>query len=95
MRTLADGVRVTDSALTQIVVRAAESVDGVKVRRPRRHLDVDVAAGDARVSLDLTVAYGLVLPDTAREVQNRVADALGTMCGVNVRAVDVDVEAVS
>jgi hypothetical protein len=30
-----------------------------------------------------------------RDVQQRVADALGTMCGVNVRAVDVDVEAVA
>jgi uncharacterized alkaline shock family protein YloU len=95
MRTLAGGVRVTDAALGQIVVRAAESVDGVRVRRPRRHLDVDIAAGDARVSLDLTIAYGLVLPDAARDVQQRVADALGTMCGVTVRAVDVDVEAIS
>ena len=95
MRTLAGGTRITDAALSQIVVRAAESVDGVKVRRPRRHLDVDIAAGDARVSLDLSVAYGRVLPDAAREVQNRVADALGTMCGVSVRSVDVNVEAVS
>jgi uncharacterized alkaline shock family protein YloU len=95
VRTLADGVRVTDTALTQIVVRAAESVDGVRVRRPRRRLDVDIAAGDARVALDLSVAYGRVLPDAAREVQHRVADALGTMCGVSVRSVDVNVEAVS
>ncbi|HET8529421.1 MAG TPA: Asp23/Gls24 family envelope stress response protein [Gaiellaceae bacterium] len=95
MRTLAEGIRVTDAALTQIVVRAAESVEGVKVRRPRRHLQVDVAAGDARVSLDLSVAYGRVLPDAAREVQHRVADALGTMCGVSVRSVDVNVEAVA
>jgi uncharacterized alkaline shock family protein YloU len=94
MKTLANGIRVTDSALTQIVVRSAETVEGVKVRRPRRHLDVDLAAGDARVSLDLTVEYGCVLPDAARAVQQRVADALGTMCGVNVRSVDVNVEAV-
>jgi uncharacterized alkaline shock family protein YloU len=95
VRTLAGGIRITDSALTQIVVRAAESVEGVKVRRPRRNLDVDVAAGDARVSLELAVSYGPVPPETAREVQNRVAEALGTMCGVNVRSIDVDVEAVS
>jgi uncharacterized alkaline shock family protein YloU len=94
MKTLAGGTKVTDSALTQIVVRAAEAVDGVKVRRPRRHLDIDLGAGEARVTLDLTVEYGLVLPDTARSVQQRVADALGTMCGVNVRSVDVNVEAV-
>jgi uncharacterized alkaline shock family protein YloU len=95
MKTLAGGIKVTDSALTQIVVRAAETVEGVKVRRPRRHLDVDLAAGDARVTLDLTVAHGRVLPDTARAVQQRVADALGTMCGVNVRSVDVNIEAIS
>jgi uncharacterized alkaline shock family protein YloU len=36
-----------------------------------------------------------VLPDVARDVQERVADALGTMCGVNVRSVDVNVEEVA
>jgi len=95
MKTLANGVKVTDSALTQIVVRAAESVEGVKVRRPRRHLDVDLAAGDARVTLGLTVEHGRVLPEAAREVQQRVADALGTMCGVNVRSVDVEIEGIA
>ena len=94
MKTLAGGIKVTDSALTQIVVRAAETVDGVKVHRPRRHLDVDLAGGEARVTLDLSVEYGRVLPEAARTVQQRVTDALGTMCGVTVRSVDVNVEAV-
>ena len=94
MKTLANGIKVTDSALTQIVLRAAETVDGVKVRHPRRHLEIDLAAGDARVTLDVSVEYGRVLPEAARAVQQRVADALGTMCGVNVRSVDVNVEAV-
>jgi uncharacterized alkaline shock family protein YloU len=95
MRTLVDGIKVTDSALTQIVVRAAETVEGVKVLRPRRHLDVDLTAGDARVVVDIKVAYGHVLPDAARDVQARIADALATMCGVNVRSVDVNVEDVA
>jgi uncharacterized alkaline shock family protein YloU len=95
MRTLADGTRITDAALTQIVVRAAETVDGVKVKRPRRHLDVDLAAGDVRVELDVTVAYGHVLPEAARAVQERVADALGRMLAVQVGSVDVSVEDVA
>jgi uncharacterized alkaline shock family protein YloU len=45
-----------------------------------------------RVGLELTVAYGRVLPEVAHDVQERVAAALGTMCGVNVTAVDVSVE---
>jgi uncharacterized alkaline shock family protein YloU len=94
MKTLANGIRVTDAALTQIVLRAAETVDGVKIRHPRRHLEVDVAAGEARVTLELSVEYGRVIPEAARAVQQRVADAVGTMCGVTVRSVDVNVEAV-
>ncbi len=92
MKTLAPGVRVPDSALTQIVVRAAEQAEGVRVRRPRRHLDVEVADGGARVALGLAVAYGSVLPEVARGVQERVAAALGTMCEVTVTGVDVAIE---
>jgi len=92
VKILAPGVKVTDAALTQIVVQAAQTVDGARVRRPRRHLDVALAEGEGRVALELSVAYGKILPEVARDVQQRVATALGTMCGVTVTAVDVSVE---
>jgi uncharacterized alkaline shock family protein YloU len=92
MKTLAPDVRVTDAALTQIVVRAAEQVAGVRVRRPRRHLEVEIAEGRARVELELAVVYGKLLHEVAAEVQEHVAQAVGTMCGVDVTAVDVSVE---
>ena len=92
MKTLAPGIKVTDAALTQIVVRAAEQVDGVRVRRPRRRLEVELADGAARVEVELAVAFGRVLPDVARAVQERVAGALGTMCAVDVTAVNVSIE---
>ena len=44
------------------------------------------------MELELAVAYGRVLPEAARAVQERVADALAGMCGVVVDAVDVSVE---
>jgi uncharacterized alkaline shock family protein YloU len=94
VKTLSGGVKVTDAVLTQIVVRAAETVGGVKVKRPKRHLEVDLAAGEARVSLDLTIRHGTVIPEAARAVQDRVADALGTMLDVRVRSVDVNVAGV-
>jgi uncharacterized alkaline shock family protein YloU len=92
LKTLAEGVKVTDGALTQIVVRAAESVGGTRVRRPRRSLSIAIEDGHAHVELELAVAYGNVLPEVAREVQREVADALGRMCDVAVDAVDVSVE---
>ncbi|MDX6440514.1 MAG: Asp23 family, cell envelope-related function [Gaiellaceae bacterium] len=92
MKTLAPGVNVTDSAVTQIVVRAAEGTDGARVHRPKRHLGVEIEDGSATVELELAVDYGKVLPDVVREVQERVAAAVGTMCGVTVTAVHVSVE---
>ena len=92
MRTLAPDVKVTDGALTQIVVRAVDGVDGARVRRPRRKVTIAIEDGYARVDLELTVAYGMVLPVVARDVQREVADALGRMCHLAVDAVDVSVE---
>ena len=87
---VADGVTVTPAALTQLVVRAAEQVDGVRVRLPlpRRRIEVR----DGSVALELAVRYGLVLPAVAREVQRSVADALSGMMGLDMKAVDVSIE---
>lgn len=85
-------VTVTAGAIQQIVLTAAEAVDGARVRRPRRHLDIAVADGRVRVELELAIRYGVVVSDAARDVQTRVTDALRTMCGLDVTAVDVAVE---
>jgi uncharacterized alkaline shock family protein YloU len=87
-------ITVTPSALAGLVIQAAEAVGGVQVRRGRRRLDIDVTLGEARVRLELSARYGLVLPEVAREVQERVADALATMCAVRIGSVDVSVEEV-
>jgi uncharacterized alkaline shock family protein YloU len=87
-------ITVTPSALAGLVARAAETVDGAQVRRGRRRLDIDVSDGGARVRLELTARYGVVLPELARDVQARVAEALTEMCRVDVEAVDVSVEEV-
>ena len=85
-------ISVPPGTLAQIVQTAAESVDGARVRRPRRGLELDVTDGRVRVALDLRVRYGIVLPELTRSVQKRVADALRTMCGLQVDAVDIAVE---
>jgi uncharacterized alkaline shock family protein YloU len=87
-------ITVTPPALAGLVIQAAEAVDGVEVRRGRRRLDIDVTPGEARVRLELTARYGLVLPEVARSVQARVADALVTMCAFRIGSIDVSVEGV-
>jgi uncharacterized alkaline shock family protein YloU len=85
-------VCVPAATLARIVVRAAESADGARVRRPRRGVDVEVAGGSAAVTLRLAARYGTVLPELAEEVQGRVASALEQMCGIEVRSVDLAIE---
>ena len=79
-------------ALAHVVVRSAEEVDGARVRRPRRGLEIAVAGGRASVTLELTARYGVVIPALARDVQAAVANSLRSMCGLEVDRVDVSVE---
>jgi uncharacterized alkaline shock family protein YloU len=89
---LAPGVRITDTALSQLVTAAAESVDGARVRRPRRRVEIAVEDGRARVELELVVQHGRPLQELARAVQERVADALRTICGLEPAGIDVSIE---
>lgn len=85
-------ITVPNDVLSQIVVRAAESVSGAGVHRPRRSVTVSIDGDRARVALELTVQFGLVLPEVARDVQAQITDALRTTCDVAIEAVDVTVE---
>ena len=84
-------ITVTDGTLAQIVVQAAEGVEGTRVRHTRRKLTLEIEGSRAHVELELAVAYGRVLPEVAHEVQTQVAAALGRMCGLEVSSVDVAV----
>ena len=75
-------VSITSSALGRAVAAAAETVDGVRVRRPRRGIDLAISGDRARVSLVLAARHGVVLPDAARSVQERVAAALESTIGL-------------
>jgi uncharacterized alkaline shock family protein YloU len=83
-------ISIGRGALAAIVRRAAESVEGARVRG-RRGLELRIDDGSAQVELALAAPYGVALPQLAREVQERVAAALATMCGLTA-AVDVAVE---
>ena len=87
-------ITITPAALSRLVVDAAQGVDGVRVRRPRRALEVGHGDGRASVSLELVVAHGVAIPEASRDVQARVAAAVAASCGLEVDGVDVAVEEV-
>jgi uncharacterized alkaline shock family protein YloU len=92
MRHDAGTVTVSPRAMAQIVLQAAESVPGARARRPRRGLDMAIEGERIRITLELAAAYGEVLPELARRVQEEVAAAVSRMCGLAVDAIDVSVE---
>lgn len=85
----AGAIRIEGDALAGLVVAAAELVEGVRVRRPRRGVAVHVEDGRARVELELAARYGLALPELGAAVQRGVAEALARASGLAVGAVDV------
>jgi uncharacterized alkaline shock family protein YloU len=85
-------ITVSPAALQRAVARRAEEVDGVRVRRQRRSPHVEVSGSTARVTLGLAIRRGMLVPGTARAVQELVSDAVGSMLEVRVEAVDVAVE---
>jgi uncharacterized alkaline shock family protein YloU len=88
----AGSITIEADALAGLVIAAVERVDGARVRRPRRGLDVSIEGGAVRVALELACRFGLVLPELARAVQESVATALRDAAGLAVAAVDVSVE---
>jgi uncharacterized alkaline shock family protein YloU len=71
-------VTVPEGVLVEIAARAAEVVDGIRVRR-RRTIDLEARA----VRLSVAVRRGEPLVELAERVQAEVAAALKAMCGID------------
>lgn len=85
-------VRIEPDALSALVVAAAELVDGARVRRPRRGLELSVERGRATVQLGLSARYGAVLPALGRAVQASVAEALHRSASLEVETIGIVIE---
>jgi uncharacterized alkaline shock family protein YloU len=84
-------VELTSSALASLVVRAAESVPGVRVRRPRRGLEIAVDRSRAHVEIGVVGPLDGVLPEVGERVQAAIATALRETVGLEAE-VDVAIE---
>jgi len=73
-------VTVPEAVLVEIAVRAAESVDGIRVRR-RRTIDLDTGV----VRLAVAARRGEPLLELGERAQEQVAAALKAMCGLETK----------
>jgi uncharacterized alkaline shock family protein YloU len=99
-----DGLGIAPGVLETIVSQAASAVDGVSSvetgqglaglvgKAGGKGVEVDLEGGSLDVALHIAVGYGDPLHEVARGVQSAVAEALESMTGQSVRAVDVYVD---
>jgi uncharacterized alkaline shock family protein YloU len=84
-------ITLTAAAINDLVASAVRSVEGVRLRRPRRAVEVRHSDGRAAVSLELGATHGQPLAELALTVQERVGEALTRVSGLEVERVDVEI----
>ena len=75
-------VRVSEAALVQLVDGAVSAVEG-RACASAGGSRVELADGHARAELEISVAYGSVLPEAARAVQENVARRADARCAAS------------
>lgn len=105
-------VQIADEVVAMIASLAATEVEGVSsmagnitnelmgkvgVKSLTKGVKVQVAAGNVKVDLALSLEYGYNIPGTSSKVQEKVKNAIENMTGltvtdVNIRIVNVSME---
>ncbi|MEW5825797.1 MAG: Asp23/Gls24 family envelope stress response protein [Candidatus Bipolaricaulota bacterium] len=96
-------VGISRDVVTSIAGIAISEIDGIANLRPgdtafrrgegmKRHVDTNVDGDAVTVTARLTVIYGFPILKVARQVQERIKSEIERMTGLQVRAVNVDVQ---
>ncbi|MGN6715464.1 Asp23/Gls24 family envelope stress response protein [Anaerocolumna jejuensis] len=105
-------VQIADEVVATIAALAATEVEGVAamsgnttrelvsklgMKGYSRGVKIDVSTDSVAVDLSLTLNYGYSIPETSRQVQEKVKTAIENMTGlsvseVNVRISDVNID---
>ncbi|WP_347488187.1 Asp23/Gls24 family envelope stress response protein [Desulfoscipio sp. XC116] len=96
-------IRYNEDVLKTMISMALSEVEGVYgmesrssgnilSRKSISHINkISIEGKNATIDLSIVVAYGLLLRDVAKNVQNKVIEVIETMTDLNVDAVNVTV----
>lgn len=97
-------VQIADEVVAVIAALAATEVDGVSkmsgnitneivsklgMKNLSKGVRIDIQDGIVTVDLNLILHYGVSIPKTSEEVQERVKSSLETMTGLSVKEVNI------
>ena len=83
------------ASMASISTGLADMFTRKSTRNLTKGVRVDIDGGTVAVDVTIVVEYGSPIPDVARSIQENVKKAIETMSGLDVRNVDVHVQAVS
>lgn len=101
-----NALELSSDVLFGIAQLALEQVDGVRTVTPptrvgefltgrrAKGIVIDRDGDQVDIQLNVSVTYGLQVPEVALAAQKAVRDAVGSMTGLEVRSVQVQVEAI-
>ena len=103
-------VCISNEVVATIASIAAKSIDGVAgmfgsltggfaellgKKNPSKGVKVTITDKDVKIDMFVVVEYGVKIPDVAWEIQDKTKNEVEAMTGLNVVAVNVNVEGVN
>ncbi len=103
-------VQIADEVVATIAGLAATEVEGVfamssnitnelvsklGMKNLSKGVKIEVSSDSVAVDLSLTMEYGYSIPNTSRQVQEKVKSAIENMTGLNVSEVNVRISGVN
>ncbi len=101
-------IQIADEVIAIIAATAVQEVEGIttiqgggitdlfgKKNNQSKGVKVTVEGNEVKAELELAAKYGVKLQQAATEVQEKVKNALETMTGLEVTAIDVRITAIA
>ena len=103
-------ISISTDVIATIAAIAAKSIDGVSgminsltggfaellgKKNPSKGVKVSINGRDVKIDMYVVVEYGVKIPDVAWEIQGKTKNEVEAMTGLNVVAVNVNIEGVN
>ena len=98
-------VKIAEDVISALAIVAAAEVDGVKYlndqkpkklsKKAKKHIKLSYNGNKLVVDVYIIVKYGYIIPRVASKVQTNVLEAVESMSGINVEAVNVHCTGIS
>ncbi len=103
-------ISISNDVIATIAAIAAKSIDGVSgmvnsltggfaellgKKNPSKGVKVTINDRDVKIDMYVVVEYGVKIPDVAWEIQGKTKNEVEAMTGLNVTAVNVNIEGVN